>query len=196
MESEVIDRHTAKAQGRKDYFTGVPCIRGHLSTRWVYSGRCRQCGVEDTQKWREFGANKSVKHPYKTLPDREYLHECFEYSDGELTWRKDRPESHFKSKVGYAVYLARSAGKIAGYKHKVNKYVEVRIDGKLHRSSRVIYKMFYDFDESLQIDHKDRDPSNNRLENLRVLTNQENASNRYNTRDKGNGVYLQDGVEL
>lgn len=191
MDHEIIDRHTAKAQGRKDYFTGVPCNRGHVALRWVRSGRCRQCAVEDTQKWRKFGASKDVKHPYKLLPDRKYLQECFEYKDGKLFWRRDRPLHHFKKETGYKIYLSTKAGKEAGYYHKVNSYVEVRIEGKLHKRSRVIYKLFFDFDETLQIDHMNRDTSDDRLENLRVLCNQDNSKNRGNTRDKNNGIYVE-----
>lgn len=191
MNHEIIDRHTAKSQGRKDYFTGVPCGRDHIALRWVRSGRCRQCAVEDTQNWREFGASQDIKYPYKTLPEREYLHECFEYKEGKLFWRHDRPSHHFTTEKGYKIYLSNSAGKEAGYHHKVNNYVEVRIDGKLHKRGRVIYKMFFDFDESLQIDHMNRDPSDDNLENLRVLSHQDNNKNRGNTRDKNNGIYVE-----
>ncbi len=185
---EIIDRHTAKAQGRKDYFTGVPCIRGHVALRWIKSGRCRHCAIEDTQKWRD-PEKTSEGTKYKPLPSREYLHETFSYKDGKLYWKATRPMSHFKSEKGYKTYLTHCAGKEAGHKHKVNSYVEVRIDKKLHKVNRVVYKMFYDFDESLQVDHRNRDPSDNRIENLRVVTNQENSSNRVNTRNKANGIY-------
>jgi len=51
--------------------------------------------------------------------------------------------------------------------------------------------MFGEFDESLQIDHMNRDPSDDRIENLRVLTHQENNQNRGNTRNKNNGIYVE-----
>jgi hypothetical protein len=191
LENEVIDRHTAKSQGRKDYFTGVPCNRGHISLRWIRSGRCRECAVSDTQKWRKDGSSKYIKHPYKILPDREYLQQCFEYIDGKILWRKDRPSNHFSTEKGYNIYLTRYSGQEAGHPHKVNNYVEVRVADKLHKRSRIIYKMFYDFDENLQIDHMNRNPADDRIDNLRVLCHQDNNKNRGNTIDKSNGIYVE-----
>jgi len=177
----IIDRHEAKAQGLLKYFTGKPCLRGHVSQRWVTSGKCCECAVEVTQQWRQTGCTVTPKTVTKKLPDTEYLLSIFEYKDGKLFW-KERPVNHFKSERGWKIFNKRYANKEAGYNHKVNNYVEVRIDGLLHKAHRVIYKMFHTFDESLQIDHVNRDPSDNRIENLRVVTNQQNSLNRHNSR--------------
>lgn len=194
MNHEIIDRHTAKVQGRKDYFTGVPCGRGHTALRWIKSGRCRQCAVEDTQKWRDPN-HISEGTKYKSLPSREYLHEAFTYEDGKIFWNVNRPRSHFKDDKGYNIYMSLCAGKEAGHKHKVNSYAEVRVDKKLHKVNRIVYKMFFEFDESFQVDHKNRDPSDNRIENLRLVTNQQNSSNRVNTRNKDNGIYVEVSID-
>lgn len=177
----LIDRHTAKEKGELKYFTGKPCLRGHISHRWVNSGKCCECALDVTREWRKNGNKVNPDTKVKTLPSADYLNECFEYVDGLLYW-KQRPLNHFKSERGWKIYTKLHAGKVAGYKHKVNNYYEVRLGGKLHKVHRVVYKMHYDFDESLQIDHINRDPSDNRLDNLRVVTNQENSMNRHNNK--------------
>ena len=40
---KVVTRGEAKAQGLKNYFTGLPCIYGHIDTRRTCDGRCREC---------------------------------------------------------------------------------------------------------------------------------------------------------
>jgi hypothetical protein len=39
-------RAAAKAAGQKAFFTGEPCIRGHVSVRDTANGGCRQCKSE------------------------------------------------------------------------------------------------------------------------------------------------------
>ncbi|MFU8816678.1 MAG: hypothetical protein ACNA7W_15120 [Pseudomonadales bacterium] len=40
---EIISRPDAKTKGMTEFYTGVPCKHGHLSTRYVSSGGCRTC---------------------------------------------------------------------------------------------------------------------------------------------------------
>lgn len=42
----IISRKEARALGRKRYFTGKPCIRGHVDERIVTDGRCLACARE------------------------------------------------------------------------------------------------------------------------------------------------------
>lgn len=51
------DRATAKATGAKYYFTGVPCIRGHITLRKT-KGACIDCIKED---WAKDNAKRSEK---------------------------------------------------------------------------------------------------------------------------------------
>ena len=39
----VVTRDEARAAGLLRYFTGKPCLRGHLSERHLVNGRCRTC---------------------------------------------------------------------------------------------------------------------------------------------------------
>lgn len=51
-----IDRETAHSLGRIRYFTGEPCIWGHVDERWVSSGTCIQCKLQRhrTPEYREY----------------------------------------------------------------------------------------------------------------------------------------------
>ena len=40
------ERHEAKLRGDKNYFTGKPCLKGHISSRSTVSGMCHECQKE------------------------------------------------------------------------------------------------------------------------------------------------------
>jgi group I intron endonuclease len=50
-------RQAAKAAGSKEYFTGMPCVRGHISPRKV-KGSCTACMRED---WKTDNARRALK---------------------------------------------------------------------------------------------------------------------------------------
>lgn len=116
----------------------------------------------------------------KTLPPQEYLQQCLLYQeDGTLVW-KERPASHYKTPFGHKMSKL-SVGKVAGC--RINKgYYVVGISylGKqlvcyLHR---VIWVMHYgEIPEGYLVDHKDTNPSNNRIDNLRLATYSNNSHN-------------------
>lgn len=40
---EIISRAAARDLGRKHFYTGKPCVHGHLLPRYVVSGSCVKC---------------------------------------------------------------------------------------------------------------------------------------------------------
>lgn len=69
-------------------------------------------------------------------------------------------------------------GDIAGSN---NKYSQIRINGRAYRANRLAWLYVHGSWPTGQIDHKDRDPTNDRITNLRDVTqsvNQHNVSRR------------------
>lgn len=48
----IISRKEAKAKGLTHYFTGKPCLRGHIARRHVTYTRCLECANESFKQWR------------------------------------------------------------------------------------------------------------------------------------------------
>jgi 5-methylcytosine-specific restriction endonuclease McrA len=51
MADAIVTRADAKAQGLKWYFTGKPCLRGHIARRNVTNMTCFVCSAEKSKKW-------------------------------------------------------------------------------------------------------------------------------------------------
>ena len=66
-------------------------------------------------------------------------------------------------------------GNEAGHKNKIG-YVEISLDGKLYLAHRLVFIYLFG-DCRMNVDHIDGNPSNNRAENLRLASPQENAKN-------------------
>jgi hypothetical protein len=87
---------------------------------------------------------------------------------GEFTTlaRTDALGKHYKEK------------KAAGSPRKEDSRVTIRLNGNLYYRSRLAW--FYAYGEwpTLEVDHIDRDPTNDRLSNLRLANRSENSTNR------------------
>lgn len=96
-------------------------------------------------------------------PSAERLHELFVYQHetGLLINRIDRKQV--------------KAGEVAGWVNS-DGYRKVKIDSQPFYQHRIVWKMAYDEDPSLEIDHDNTNKSDNRLCNLQLLTQRENCS--------------------
>lgn len=104
----------------------------------------------------------------KDLPPLELLREMFEYRDGALRHRRDRRNRRLNVKAGDVVAGAA----------RPDRYVQVRVQGRLYLLHRLIYQVVYgDLTAELEIDHINRDRLDNRIENLRVVTTAQNGRN-------------------
>ena len=102
-------------------------------------------------------------------PSQERLNELFEYRDGSLYNKTKRSQRSPK-------------GSRAGTLNKTG-YERILIDKRLSLSHRLIYIMHEgDIPEGLVIDHKNGIRNDNRIDNLRVVTRQQNQ---FNTNAKG-----------
>ncbi len=102
----------------------------------------------------------------KDLPTPETLRKLLSYNceTGQLIWKKTNSPRAL-------------AGSVAGCLSKHTGYVLVRVNKKLMRAHRVVWMMIYNEVPS-EIDHIDGNRSNNRIENLRILSRSENNQNR------------------
>jgi len=97
---------------------------------------------------------------------QEFLNKIFEYRDGELYW-KVQPSHSVK------------AGDKAGCFDKYNGYYIVRLAKKMYGLHRIVFAMHHGYFPEM-VDHIDRNPANNRIENLRPVNNQQNQWNTNN----------------
>ena len=106
------------------------------------------------------------------------LHSLFEYhpDTGHLYWK---PRSH----VG---------GKLAGYvqrsKHRTR--IDIEYQGKGYRAHRIVWVMHYGpIPKGMEVDHLDHDGTNNRLQNLRLVSHADNMRNQRRSSVNTSGTF-------
>lgn len=106
---------------------------------------------------------------------------------GKLWWL-ERPAELFKCARHAAAWNGKWAGREA-FTAKVSKgYLSGFIFGKSYRAHRVAWLLFHGFWPVDQIDHLDGNPQNNRIKNLRAVTERENSKNRRMSSANSSGV--------
>jgi len=101
------------------------------------------------------------------------LEQLFHYSDGHIYWKKG-------SRNGL------TPGVKAGCYHS-SGYRVVKIYGKRYKVHRIIFILHHDFNPT-HIDHIDGDTLNNKIENLRVCTHNQNMHNRKISKNSKSGI--------
>jgi len=107
-----------------------------------------------------------MKHIIK-YPSQEIILEWFEYKDGNLYWKK-RNGSHCRSKIG----------DLAGGKKGLNDYSQINFYRKRYYTHRLIW-IYHNgnIPNLMEIDHLDKDKTNNKIENLRLTNRSNNCLN-------------------
>lgn len=116
----------------------------------------------------------------KPLPKAETLNSLLDLNaaTGELRWRA-RPCSCFPSYRACRVWNARFTGQRAGSVNKGTGRRIIRLFDQAFLASRVIFTMANGRDPGLLfVDHKNRNESDDRPDNLRTATQAQNAINR------------------
>ena len=98
---------------------------------------------------------------------QEQIKELFDYKDGFLIYKKNG--------------LRTKAGQKVGWKNG-NGYLRTDINMKKFYVHRLIWMFFYGDPNDKLVDHIDRDKSNNRIENLRLVDKSLNGLNRHKAR--------------
>lgn len=97
----------------------------------------------------------------KATPIPPHIADHLEYRDGELWWAQRNPGRQVNKPVG--------TGNGRGY-------LRVRFEGKNYLIHRVIWFLCHGpIPDAMSVDHVDADSTNNRIENLQLLTNKANA---------------------
>lgn len=92
------------------------------------------------------------------------VHALFDLRNGELFWKVKRK--------------GRSPGDLAGNQN-LNGYWRIKVNGRSYKRSRLIWLYVHGVDSFPHfLDHINRDRSDDRIENLRLVTHGENQRNR------------------
>jgi hypothetical protein len=147
----------------------------HLETQGYDAEKCMMETIKEISSREQdpiqkliWEGNKSLINKTKTKHiSQEYVRELFFYRDGELYWRELRSSASKRNSP---------AGSF-----NAKGYRQVSIDGKTYRYHRLVY-IYHNgnIDNNLEIDHIDRNKSNNKIENLRAVTSIENQWNKSN----------------
>jgi hypothetical protein len=111
-----------------------------------------------------------VMKPNLITLDQSLLHEMFDYKNGNLIWKNK--SINLNGKIAGCVY---SSG-----------YRQIKLKQVLYPAHRIMW-IYHNgsIDENLQIDHINGIKTDNRIENLRLVTQQQNAFNRSRLNAKG-----------
>lgn len=136
----------------------------------------------------------------RSLPSPETLHKLLRYNPetGALFWRARTPDMFSDGQQSAETLCRQWNTKFAGKEAftAVNKdgYSKGRVFAMQCYAHRVIWAIYYGEWPTDQIDHINGVKNDNRIENLRAVTRQENGKNQklYNTNTSGvTGVYWQ-----
>ena len=104
--------------------------------------------------------------------DQAILKEVLTYEEetGNFLWRK-------------ALNRKIKVGTVAGYTDP-EKYIRIKLFGKVYKAHNLVWLYFHgEFPENL-LDHKDKNPGNNKKDNLRPCTPSQNIANREGFKNK------------
>ena len=116
----------------------------------------------------------------KSLPTRDLVRQLLRYAPPHLIW-KHRPRAMFPSRWAYLVWNKRYAGSIAGSLHPRGHII-------ISKAHRLVWLIVRGEPVPNEIDHRDRDRTNNRIGNLRAATHSQNLYNATRRTDNPTGI--------
>lgn len=125
---DIISRKSAKSVGRKYYFTGKPCKRGHIDLRHVSSERCKSCGRE---KALEYSRRLGVKE--RTPPQADYQQQYY---------ARNKEKRKAESQAWYQANAERVLGRVKVYASEHREQTR-RLGRKSRAKRRAIEKAVF-----------------------------------------------------
>ncbi len=123
--------------------------------------------------------------------DQKYLHRCLHYDSetGVFTWL-NRPAEQFKNARAQKAWNNRWAGKVAGAVSEANgiRYTQISIEAILYKAHRLAWLYEYGETPKQDLDHINGNGLDNRILNLREVTNEMNHRNMKLSRVNKTGV--------
>jgi hypothetical protein len=95
------ERRAAKLAGQKRYFTGIPCVNGHISERSTTNGCCLVCSKEKQSLFRKSRTEEKKQLDLEVAKKR------------SAEWRKDNPDKVKAQSASKAAYKAANPHKSA-----------------------------------------------------------------------------------
>jgi 5-methylcytosine-specific restriction endonuclease McrA len=113
---QIISRSDARISEKKRFFTGEPCIRGHVSERTTSSGQCLKCSAE-------FSAASRKKDPEKARAGvrASNLKNRLRRRAGNKKWRQENPETVRMLRKRYAEENKEKVAKAKAKYYQENK---------------------------------------------------------------------------
>jgi len=113
----------------------------------------------------------------KTLPSRDLVRQLLNYdpASGEFTWRH-RPQEMFPTFKGFKIWNGKYADKKAGGT-MTRGYRTITVEYESFLGHRLAWLLMHGEPVPAQIDHINRNPSDNRISNLRAATYSQNIAN-------------------
>jgi hypothetical protein len=103
---------------------------------------------------------------------KEYLHQLFDYNEGQLYWKVDRGTNKMKGKRAGCLYKG---------------YIRIRLHDVKYGEHQLVW-LYHHGEMPQQIDHINNDGRDNRIENLRIATPLQNNQNATIRKDNTTGI--------
>jgi hypothetical protein len=150
----------------------LKCVKIPCKLEVAHSKKERQLKAAKIKAFKK-ELDSAIRKAHGYVPSRTELDAAFAYRDGTLYWKEDRG-NHIK------------AGTRAGSIRRKG-YVFISFKGRIYPAHRLIWAM-HGNPPAETIDHINRDPSDNRIENLRAATKNEQLFNTGLRPDNKSGI--------
>jgi len=107
---KIILRSEAIISGQKRFFTGEPCIRGHVAERTISSGVCLKCSAEKSASYRKKDPEKA-----RAIDAASRLKHAVQRREDNKKWREENAKT---LKVSKKRYVEENKEKVAASKNK------------------------------------------------------------------------------